>query len=173
MAHFDSDKSPLAPHPPQLNGNSDSATPDPNSSDEASGIMENCPKPNGVLGNKSSNRRIEMLRSSGNHCLRRSPRLVENAGGESTGKEVNSLNLDGSVEKSRPFKKHKSGKRGSFFIGEPIPADEARRRWPWRYEETKVCAAVMWFDLFDEVFLDNREIIAKCCKVNFMWLEGI
>ncbi|KAI3457882.1 hypothetical protein Pfo_014545 [Paulownia fortunei] len=137
MAHIHSENPPLAPPPSQLTGNSDPETPEPNSSCEARGNMEDSPKPNGFSGNKSSNRKIEMLRSSGNHCRRRSPRLVENAGGESVGKEVNSVKLDNFMEKSPPIKKHKSGKKVSFFIGEPVPDNEARRRWPWRYEETK------------------------------------
>lgn len=127
------------PPPPQLNGNSDAAFPAPNSSVEASGDLENGPKSDGILGKKSNCRRIELLRSSENQLRRCSPRLVENAGGESAGTQVEFPPLDGSLENGRSFKKHKKGKRSLLFIGEPIHDDEARRRWPWRYKETDVC----------------------------------
>ncbi|GFP94292.1 DNA (cytosine-5)-methyltransferase cmt2 [Phtheirospermum japonicum] len=137
MADIHPENLPLTPPPPQLNSNSDPATPVPHSSNEACGDMENSTKSNGFSDNNLSNRRIETLRSSGNHSRRRSPRLTENAGGESAGKEVNSTKLDGFVENSPPSKKRKSGKKVSYFTGEPVPEDEARLRWPRRYEKTK------------------------------------
>ncbi|KAK4480563.1 hypothetical protein RD792_013641 [Penstemon davidsonii] len=109
----------------------------PPSIETATGNMENSPKPNGISGYKLSNGKIEKLRSSGNHCGRRSPRLLEISGGESSGKKVNSGKLNGLVGKSPPLKKHKTGKKLSFFIGDPVPEEEAQRRWPWRYEENK------------------------------------
>ncbi|KAK4384758.1 DNA (cytosine-5)-methyltransferase CMT2 [Sesamum angolense] len=128
---------PLTPTPSQLTGNSDPATPHPNTRDEATGGMDNSPKSNGVSAAKASNRKIQDLRSSASQCPRRSPRLVENAGGDSTAEQINSAKLNGFTEKSPPSKKRKSGKKVSFFIGDPIPEDEARRRWPWRYEGAK------------------------------------
>ncbi|KAL8551225.1 hypothetical protein ACS0TY_000347 [Phlomoides rotata] len=139
IPQIDSGNSPSdsTPPPPQLNRSSDAAFPAPNSSAEASGNSEDPPKSDGVLGKKSTSRRIELLRSSENQLRRCSPRLVENAGGQSAGTESESSTLDGSIEKGRSNKKHKSGRRSSFFIGEPIHEDEARRRWPWRYKETE------------------------------------
>ncbi|KAH6754998.1 chromomethylase 2 [Perilla frutescens var. hirtella] len=128
---------PPPPPPPQLNGSPEPAASVPNSNDEGGGTLKNCPQSNGVSGKKSANRRMQMLRSSGDYLFRRSPRLAENAAGESAGKEVNYPILDVLAGKSPPRKKHKSGKTVSFFIGEPIPEDEARRRWAWRYEETE------------------------------------
>ncbi|KAL0299801.1 UNVERIFIED_CONTAM: DNA (cytosine-5)-methyltransferase CMT2 [Sesamum radiatum] len=128
---------PLTPTPSQLTGNSDPATPHPNTGDEATGGMDNSPKSNGVSAAKASNRKIQDLRSSASQCRRRSPRLVENAGGDSTAEQINSAKLNGFTEKSPPSKKRKSGKKVSFFLGDPIPEDEARCRWPWRYEGAK------------------------------------
>lgn len=136
-----SDQVTLDLHSSDGDGSSDQVTLDLHSSDGASGEWENSPKPNGFSGIKSSNRRIKMLRSSENHCRRRSPRFV----GESNGKEVDPTKLDCFSETSPPSKKHKSGRKFCFFVGEPVPEDEARRRWPWRYEKTKVCVEVMWF----------------------------
>ncbi|KAL0400479.1 UNVERIFIED_CONTAM: DNA (cytosine-5)-methyltransferase CMT2 [Sesamum latifolium] len=137
MAQTHSENPPLAPTPSQLTGNSDPATPHPSSRDEATGGMDNSPKSNGVSAAKASNRKIEELRSSASQCRRRSPRLVDNAGGDSTAEQINSAKLNGFTEKSPPSKKRKSGKKVSFFIGDPIPEDEARSRWPWRYEGAK------------------------------------
>ncbi|KAL6533426.1 hypothetical protein OROMI_027538 [Orobanche minor] len=136
MADIHSENLPSASHPPQMNSNSNPVTPVPNSNG-AGGNMENSPKSNGFQGNGLSNRRVEALRSSVNHIRRSSPRLAGNAGGESADKEVNSTKLDSFVDKYPPSKRHKSGKKVSFFIGEPVPEDEARRRWPWRYETIK------------------------------------
>ncbi|KAK4433200.1 DNA (cytosine-5)-methyltransferase CMT2 [Sesamum alatum] len=137
MAQTYSEIPPLAPTLSQLTGNSDPATPLANNGDEASGGMDNSPKPNGFSETIASNRKMEELRSSGSQCRRQSPRLVDNAGGVSIGKQTKSAKLDGFTDKSPPSKKRKSGKKVSLFIGEPIPEDEARRRWPWRYDGTK------------------------------------
>lgn len=148
---------PLAP-PLQLNGNFEPSTPPPNSSDEGRVTLEDYPQSNGDTVKKLANRRVETLRSTGDHVRRRSPRLTDSAADERSGMEVNSPELDGPDENYPPIKKHKSGKKTSFFIGEPVPEDEARRRWAWRYEDTEVCATVMWFDLLVAVFLHGREL---------------
>lgn len=55
-----------------------------------------------------------------------------------------STKQNGLAETSPATKKKKNGKgsssnrEDSFFIGDPVPDDEARVRWPWRYEEKKV-----------------------------------
>ncbi|KAL3630783.1 hypothetical protein CASFOL_023767 [Castilleja foliolosa] len=127
----------LNPTPPQLNTISDPSTPVPNCNDVARGDMESSPKSNGFSENNLSNRRIKTPRSSGYHSRRKSLRLTENAGDESGGKEANSTKLDGFVEISPPSKKRKYKKKVSFFIGDPVPENEARLRWPRRYEKTK------------------------------------
>ncbi|KAG8381651.1 hypothetical protein BUALT_Bualt06G0143700 [Buddleja alternifolia] len=138
LEHIHSENTNLAPlPPPPPPQNSDPATPDLNCTNEARADVEISPQPNGLSENKLSNRKIETLRSSESLSRRRSPRLVENGGGESNDVEAHSVNLDGFMEKSPPSKKHKVGKKMSFFVGNPIPEGEARRRWPWRYEENK------------------------------------
>ncbi|KAL8049273.1 hypothetical protein ABFX02_06G010900 [Erythranthe guttata] len=137
MDNIQSENSPSAPAPSHTNGNSDQSTRDLHSSDETSGNIENSPTNNGFPGKKSSNRDNEMLRSSENDGRRRSSRLADNAGGDGTWKEVNYTELDLLLEKSPPTKKHKSGKKDYFFIGEPVHEDEARRLWPWRYDKTE------------------------------------
>ncbi|XP_057800624.1 DNA (cytosine-5)-methyltransferase CMT2-like isoform X1 [Salvia miltiorrhiza] len=139
-AQLDSADPPLAPPSPppslplQLNGNSDPATPLPSSTDGGSDILDNYPQSNGVAMKKSANRRVETLRTSEDHFRRRSPRLTGNVAGERSVREVSSLKLDGPDEIYPPLKKPKGGKQVSFFIGGPVPDDEARRRWTWRYE---------------------------------------
>ncbi|CAA0813098.1 DNA (cytosine-5)-methyltransferase CMT2 [Striga hermonthica] len=137
MAGFQSENTPSAQPPPELDANPNPTTSVRNSRDEACADMdtENFPSSNGFSAGKLSNVRVETLRISGNNSFRRSPRLVNNAKAESAAKEVNSAKLNGFVEKSPPSKKHKSEKKVSFFIGDPVPEDEARRRWPWRIED--------------------------------------
>lgn len=62
--------------------------------------------------------------------IRRSPRLLLD-NGNTNGAEENSRNPN-----KRPAKKRKKGKSTdtvSFFVGDPVPDEEARQRWPWRY----------------------------------------
>ncbi|XP_042012948.1 DNA (cytosine-5)-methyltransferase CMT2-like [Salvia splendens] len=125
---------PLAPLPLQPNENSDPATPVSSSSDGGGGNLENFPQSNGVPVEKSANRRVETLRISDDQFRRRSPRLGENAGDERFVREASSLKLSSPDKIYPPLKKHKGGEQVWFFVGEPVPDDEARRRWPWRYE---------------------------------------
>lgn len=87
------------------------------------------------LGEEIKKKQPALLQTSS----RRSPRLIEN-NAEKSGKRLNSARQDGSAEKLPVTKKPKSGNKSkvSFFIGDPVPIDEARSRWPWRYEEKKV-----------------------------------
>ncbi|KAG6400740.1 hypothetical protein SASPL_137582 [Salvia splendens] len=133
-SQIDSADPPLAPLPLQPNENSEPATPVSSSSEGRSGNLENFPQSNGVPVEKSANRRVETLRISDDHFLRRSPRLGENAGGERFVREASSLKLSSPDEIYPPLKKRKGGEQLWFFVGEPVPDDEARRRWPWRYE---------------------------------------
>ena len=132
-SQIDSADPPLAPLPLQPNENSEPATPVSSSSDRGIGNLENFPQSNGVTVEKSANRRVETLRISDDQFRRRSPRLGGNAGGERFVREASSLKLS-----SPPLKKHKGGEQVWFFVGEPVPDDEARRRWPWRYEVAEV-----------------------------------
>ncbi|KAG6382774.1 hypothetical protein SASPL_157516 [Salvia splendens] len=125
---------PLAPLPLQPNENSEPATPVSSSSDGGGSNLENFPQSNGVPVEKSANRRVETLRISDDQFRRRSPRLGENAGGERFVREASSLKLSSPDKIYPPLKKHKGGEQVWFFVGEPVPDDEARRRWPWRYE---------------------------------------
>lgn len=137
FAQIDPADPPLAPpSPPLLNGSSEPPNLVLSNNDEGGGSMVNYPQSNGIEDKKSANQRMKKRSSSGDR--RRSSRLIENPAGESAGKEANFPNLDVSTEKSPLLKKHKSGKKVSFFIGKPIPEDEARSRWPWRYEDSEV-----------------------------------
>ncbi|XP_022866302.1 DNA (cytosine-5)-methyltransferase CMT2-like, partial [Olea europaea var. sylvestris] len=129
-AHHQSANPALFPPPPQL----DPSTPAQlENGDGASGEMEVSPKLEIFTESTLVKQKIEMVRSLHQNYRRRSTRLIENGGGESSGKSRNS----GELEKSPPLKKQKTGKKVSFFIGDPVPADEARLQWPWRYDENK------------------------------------
>ncbi|KAL2551172.1 DNA (cytosine-5)-methyltransferase CMT2-like [Forsythia ovata] len=124
----------LSPPPPRLDPNpypnSDPSTPTQlQNGHEAPGKLEISPKSEEFMETKLLKQKFEMLKSLDRNSRRRSPRLVENGGGESSGKTANSG--------KPPLKRQKTGRKVSFFIGDPVPTDEARRRWPWRYEENK------------------------------------
>lgn len=165
--------SPLVSFPLQLNGNSELATPVPNSSDGGSATLERYPQSNGVTVKKSANRKLETLRISEDNFRRRSPRLAENAAGERSPMDVNSLKLSGPDDIYPRLKKHKGGKHASFFVGEPVPDDEARRRWTWRYEEAEVCAAVMWFEFLAEVFLHDYELLQNVAELDYVVMRSL
>ncbi|KAL2527639.1 DNA (cytosine-5)-methyltransferase CMT2 [Abeliophyllum distichum] len=123
----------LSPPPPLLdpNPNPDPITPTQlQNGHEAPGKLEISPKSEEFMDAKLLKQKFEMLKSLDRNSRRRSPRLVENGGGESSGNTANSG--------KPPLKKQKSGRKISFFIGDRVPPDEARRRWPWRYEENNV-----------------------------------
>ncbi|KAK2972840.1 hypothetical protein RJ640_028368 [Escallonia rubra] len=86
--------------------------------------------PNSTSSKSSlSDRTVTMSDQS---SFRRSPRLLENGGECTTG--------DKSSKKpsKAPPKKQKTSQSNdvvSFLIGDPVPDEEARRRWPWRYQE--------------------------------------
>lgn len=135
-AHHQSANPALFPPPPQL----DPSTPAQlENGDGASGEMEVSPKLEIFTESTLVKQKIEMVRSLHQNYRRRSTRLIENGGGESSGKSRNS----GELEKSPPLKKQKTGKKVSFFIGDPVPADDARLQWPWRYDENKVTMHVL------------------------------
>ncbi|XP_052176411.1 DNA (cytosine-5)-methyltransferase CMT2-like isoform X2 [Diospyros lotus] len=74
--------------------------------------------------------------------LRRSPRLCRDQ--QSNGKrgEKARSSAAGQPPQKKPRTVDSSKKRNesgvaSFFIGDPVPSEEARRRWPWRYEIMK------------------------------------
>ncbi|XP_010243148.1 PREDICTED: DNA (cytosine-5)-methyltransferase 1-like [Nelumbo nucifera] len=80
----------------------------------------------------------------GEKCIKRFPRTsLASTVTENNHSNCSSLEFEDSAEKPPPkklkaaFSKNKSKESDtvSFFIGEPVPADEARQRWPWRYEE--------------------------------------
>ncbi|CAI9762552.1 unnamed protein product [Fraxinus pennsylvanica] len=128
-AHYQPANPALSSPPPQLNQSSPTQL---DNGDGAGGELEVSPKPE-VFTETTVKQKIEMLISLDQDYRRRSPRLVENGGGESSGKLRNS----GELEKSPPLKKQKTGKKIAFFISDPVPEDEARLHWPWRYDENK------------------------------------
>lgn len=68
--------------------------------------------------------------------LRKSPRLckinITSGDGGSERQASKKLKTGGSAMENEGKGKKKAL---SFFVGDPVPDDEARRRWPWRYEE--------------------------------------
>ncbi|XP_056694557.1 DNA (cytosine-5)-methyltransferase CMT2 isoform X1 [Spinacia oleracea] len=65
---------------------------------------------------------------------RKSPRLSAEGGGKRDAKLTDShSSCDKQSNKIKKNKRGKSDKCVSFLIGDPIPDDEARRRWPFRY----------------------------------------
>ena len=68
--------------------------------------------------------------------LRKSPRLCNvnvtpgDCGGERQASKK--LKIAGSAMQNKGKGK---GKAVSFLVGDPVPDEEARQRWPWRYEE--------------------------------------
>ncbi|KAK3004967.1 hypothetical protein RJ639_018409 [Escallonia herrerae] len=89
--------------------------------------------PNSTSSKSSlSDRTVTMSDQS---SFRRSPRLLGNGGKCTSGKRG-----DKSLKKpsKAPPKKQKTSQWNdvvSFLIGDPVPDKEARRRWPWRYQE--------------------------------------
>ncbi|XP_057971701.1 DNA (cytosine-5)-methyltransferase CMT2-like isoform X2 [Malania oleifera] len=81
--------------------------------------------------------------------LRRSPRFCATARNSDSGaRKANAAPPEGSAAKPPNKKKLRTGSEPSkkkseleesafmpFFAGDPVPDDEARRRWPWRYQE--------------------------------------
>ncbi|XP_028100036.1 DNA (cytosine-5)-methyltransferase CMT2-like isoform X6 [Camellia sinensis] len=107
-----SSKPPLSPSPSPLprNGNPNNSASKASSASSSSTTMSNL------------------------NSLRRSPRLrtdQESNGGKSLEKPNSSKKQK--MSDSSKKKKRNSSDVVSFLIGDPVPDEEARRRWPWRY----------------------------------------
>ncbi|KAL7183406.1 hypothetical protein ACSBR2_025750 [Camellia fascicularis] len=107
-----SSKPPLSPSPSPLprNGNPNNSASKASSASSSSTTMSNL------------------------NSLRRSPRLRtdrESNGGKSVEKPNSSKKQK--MSDSSKKKKRNSSDVVSFLIGDPVPDEEARRRWPWRY----------------------------------------
>lgn len=103
------------------------------------------PKDSALRKTSSSNQKTPMWEQK---SLRRSPRLLEN-GEESDGKYTEGDDFKEPKKRPAkqnprpkkqktselPSKKSKGVKTVSFLIGDPVPDKEARKRWPWRYDD--------------------------------------
>ncbi|KAL7610992.1 hypothetical protein Lser_V15G11030 [Lactuca serriola] len=70
---------------------------------------------------------------SGQISRRRSPRLIDcNNGGTDSSFDFNNLPKKKKARTTEPFSSLPNNV--SFLIGDPVPDEEARRRWPWRYD---------------------------------------
>ncbi|KMT16724.1 hypothetical protein BVRB_3g050080 [Beta vulgaris subsp. vulgaris] len=69
---------------------------------------------------------------------RRSPRLSEEGGGKRGAKLTDCHNSgEKQTNNGQKMKKRDNSSSVSFLIGDPIPDDEARRRWPYRYQNKR------------------------------------
>ncbi|KAJ8427935.1 hypothetical protein Cgig2_023311 [Carnegiea gigantea] len=101
-------------------------------------------------------------------ATRRSPRLCSNSDSNSNSHSEQEL---GSHCHAKSKHKHKKTKCVSFLIGDPIPDDEARRRWPYRYHNKRQKNgrgnSNLLYDDEDELILDvkchySQAEILKC-----------
>ena len=83
-------------------------------------------------------------RKSNNKASVSSEKKQNNKASVSSEKESNNK---ASVSSEKKERKQKKNDVSSFFIGEPVPHDEARERWRWRYE-LKVHLHFYLFSLF-------------------------
>lgn len=107
---------------------------------------ENRPENNGVDANAGSDLRSGSTEGNegggdpGIGVLRRSPRTLD--GFSEHRPVVVEVEISGDLEQPPESKKakissgsKKSGPKGVFFVGDPVPDEEARRRWPHHYEQ--------------------------------------
>ncbi|KAL2921499.1 hypothetical protein RDABS01_012990 [Bienertia sinuspersici] len=76
---------------------------------------------------------LDLTMSDDQNCFRRSPRF-------SVERDAKLTVCNNSGEKQTNKVKNKRGDNSacvSFLIGDPIPDDEARRRWPYRYQNKR------------------------------------
>ncbi|RZC69528.1 hypothetical protein C5167_032645 [Papaver somniferum] len=97
-------------------------------------IMRRSPR-NHLVSPSSPNPSSSACKNSSSSTSRRSPRFSLTPNGDSSSVKKPSkkkLKLSHDVDlKSK--KQKKNAANYSFFIGDPIPLDEATKRWPWRY----------------------------------------
>ena len=91
---------------------------------------------------------------SAEKLLRKSPRLlcsanVTSGDGRSERRASKKPKTAGSAMQNNGKEKRKAL---SFLVGDPVPDEEARQRWPWRYEE-KVRPFIFFFLSFYFLFL--------------------
>ncbi|OVA18480.1 Chromo domain/shadow [Macleaya cordata] len=116
-------------------------------------------------------RRSSKMTMSDEKCFRRSPRFsstppppppppLSNGTRKSVRKADNPLESENSAEKRPPKKQIRSSVSVSFFIGDPIPVEEAKKRWPWRYGEKTIededYFRVQWFFRAEDTVMKDQ-----------------